>query len=490
MELLLEATYSCRNGRRLSTVTVSPNTETQYRPSGSSSSQNGVEYSLPLFRPRTVTRCIGFGPRPRRTTRVRKPFPKRLNRVWWYAFGIRGLCHSGGFEANQPSDARDNLCRFPHRRPALGLTRCDVPGDVLRVPPEAGEHIGRCRVLEDQPHEIHPGLGDHHAAVVHGFTVLAEDRKVDPRELLPVAGAPDDVRDLQDSIVFQHRQSVEHAHHPRDAFYARGYQVLGLDPDQRSCHGRKLRNKLSADGRPLRQDVAAREPDDREDEPRAPAPMADRDLPRRLPREPRALALRELERDLGTRIAQADDEHVTLPQLPRVAVVARVEQHDRGVELEGEWGEFWDPLCPRRHHDTVGFEPALAGDDHVSVALSGEPVDADARLDRQVELGRVGLEVVGHLVLRGERPAGRREPPARQAVVLGRGEQAEGIPPVSPGVADPLAGIEDHERKPSLRQVVAGSESRLPTADDHGLEPLCAVAFHLRPPSIWISRRR
>ncbi len=81
-------------------------------PSGRSRRKNGVEYSLPLFRPRTVTRWNGFGPLPRRTTRVDSA-------------------------RTQPSDARDDL------GPLHGGVRstCDPPFS----PPDLSAELLRSR---------------------------------------------------------------------------------------------------------------------------------------------------------------------------------------------------------------------------------------------------------------------------------------------------------------------------------------------------------
>ena len=99
-------------------------------------------------------------------------------------------------------------------------------------------------------------------------------------------------------------------------------------------------------------------------------------------------------------------------------------------------------------------------------------VHLDAGSNRQIESGSVGLEVVGHLVLRGKRHGGRGEAPARQPVVSGRGEQAKRVPALAPGVTDSLVGVQDYERTALLLQVVADREACLATADDHGLEVL------------------
>ena len=68
----------------------------------------------------------------------------------------------------------------------------------------------------------------------------------------------------------------------------------------------------------------------------------------------------------------------------------------------------------------------------------------------------------------------------RQPVEARRREQAERVPALAPGVADPLVRVEDHEGRPRLRQVVADRQAGLAAADDHGLDPLLGrVAGHL-----------
>jgi hypothetical protein len=61
--------------------------------------------------------------------------------------------------------------------------------------------------------------------------------------------------------------------------------------------------------------------------------------------------------------------------------------------------------------------------------------------------------------------------PWESTVATGR-EQAEGVPSVPPGIADPVIGVEDHEREPTSRQVVSDREAGLAAADDDGPEAL------------------
>jgi hypothetical protein len=77
------------------------------------------------------------------------------------------------------------------------------------------------------------------------------------------------------------------------------------------------------------------------------------------PREPYLPEPRELERDLRAGVARADDEHWTVGQIERAAILARVDlllgrrqprrerRHERPLERPG------------RHHDVIGFVPTI-----------------------------------------------------------------------------------------------------------------------------------
>ena len=124
-------------------------------------------------------------------------------------------------------------------------------------------------------------------------------------------------------------------------------------------------------------------------------------------------------------------------------------------------------------HDDVGRLPALVtGADHVPVALPPEPVHPNAGADRQLESAGVRVKVVGHLVLgrEGQAVPGERHP--RKAVELGRGEQAQRVPPLPPGIADPLVRVEDDEVAALSGQVPPQGKSRLTTADDDSVDDL------------------
>jgi hypothetical protein len=72
---------------------------------------------------------------------------------------------------------------------------------------------------------------------------------------------------------------------------------------------------------------------------------------------------------------------------------------DAGIQLGGEGWHSGDLVGRHGHDHVVGLEPPVARRDHEPVPGFREPVDPDAIANRQLEAGRVGLEVVGHLVL-------------------------------------------------------------------------------------------
>ncbi len=193
------------------------------------------------------------------------------------------------------------------------------------------------------------------------------------------------------------------------------------------------------------QHVRDQEPDHRHEQPIPPASGAEGLLARVPSRQPGPVTSGHLQGDLSPRVGGADDEDAALPQLGRIPVFAGMQLHEARIELGGEGGKPGALVRARCHDDLVGLEPAVPSRHDVPVPLPGEPVHANAGSNREIESGRVGLQVVGDLVLGGEGPGGRGEGPARQPVVARGGEQAKRVPPLAPGVADPLVRVQDHE---------------------------------------------
>ena len=141
-----------------------------------------------------------------------------------------------------------------------------------------------------------------------------------------------------------------------------------------------------------------------------------------------------------------------------------------GWSSSAKEGTFGSWLAPVATTTRSASRRLPAGRQDEAVILPGECVHLEAGSNRQIESSRVGLEIVGHLVLRGKRQSGCGEAPACQPVVSGRGEQAKRVPALAPGVADSFVGVQDYERTALLLQVVSDREACLAATDDHGLE--------------------
>jgi hypothetical protein len=79
------------------------------------------------------------------------------------------------------------------------------------------------------------------------------------------------------------------------------------------------------------------------------------------------------------------------------------------VELGGEGGDPGPLVGARCHHDVVGLKAVLPGRHDVPVLLPGEPIHAHAGSNREIEPGRVGLQIVRRLTA-GTRPRRRLLP--------------------------------------------------------------------------------
>src|SRR5262245_10616645 len=80
--------------------------------------------------------------------------------------------------------------------------------DPRGIPADTVNHRRRERVLEVLADEVQPRLALDQPAGVTGLAVLFEDRQIDPRQAVVVAGAPDDVADLERATVRENRSSV------------------------------------------------------------------------------------------------------------------------------------------------------------------------------------------------------------------------------------------------------------------------------------------
>ena len=233
-----------------------------------------------------------------------------------------------------------------------------------------------------------------------------EDGEVDPREVRAEPRAPDDVGHLEDPLSSSRGQPVPHADGAGDALDAGRGDVRGLDPDERRALSEHLRAHLAADRRPT---VSTWWPTNRtQGAPRgsAPPPSMRKGHMGLTPGEPRRCAL------------GATSRAISAPELPVPTTRTPPFWSCDGFRYSPacSWtmpgsssranGGTQGPGARHRHHHVVRLEAPIARRHDESVPAPREPVNPDAGSHRQREPGRVGREVVRHLVLGGERVGG------------------------------------------------------------------------------------
>jgi hypothetical protein len=109
--------------------------------------------------------------------------------------------------------------------------------------------------------EVQAGLVGHDPAPLRRLTVLVENGKVDPRESRIESGAPDDVLDVEDPPVLQHRPAVLDAFRARNPLHPGRCQVGVLHPDEWPTLGHDGRARLPAQRRAHREDTVEHNPE-------------------------------------------------------------------------------------------------------------------------------------------------------------------------------------------------------------------------------------
>ena len=183
------------------------------------------------------------------------------------------------------------------------------------------------------------------------------------------------------------------------------------------------------------QDVACRRP-----------AVPDRKLAAGLARHGGGMGPADFEADFRSGVAQPHHQDRARLQLVRVEVVAGVQLDDGGLQLRGEARAFLAPgLQP------VATTTLRASQRWPLEAATNRSASRHSRSTRMpFRTGRSKRGGVPFKVVRRARPwwgrtavAGKRHP--RQAVVLGRREDPERVPPLAPGVAGSRIRVQDQE---------------------------------------------
>ena len=285
--------------------------------------------------------------------------------------------------------------------------------------------------------------------------------QVDPRQVGVKSGAPDDVGDVEDRPVLEDGAALAHGDHPGHPHDPGSCDVPPAHPAKRNAAGRvqEMVTHLPADRCPDRKHVRRHEPHHGQQEPVGKAAGAGGLLTGVAPREPSLVVPRELDGDLGPGVPGAHHKNPARLELGRIAVLAGVQLNDVGVEIGTQSRHSRGAIGAGGHDHVVRIEAVLARHRLQDVAAASKPFDLDAGPNRQLEPRRIGLQVVGGLVLgRVVRPRSR-ERHARESAVRGRREQSKRVPPAPPGPTNPLVFVDDQERSTMLGQVVAGGKT-------------------------------
>ena len=321
------------------------------------------------------------------------------------------------------------MTRRAPSRPSLGpcgpgCALRDAVDHVRGVARSADHEYRRAPVLEDQPEEVQAGRRHGDAAIVLGRALVVEDRHADPAVVGAESGGPDDVGHLDDPAIGKDGLAVLHADraavHQLDAGPLEVGTPMAQErraalpqpwaPSSGRCgrtSGGSWRRTASPARRCARRDCR-------------PTTAAGRAPGRTRSSDGRR---RDLHREIGSSVAEADDEHRTRSELGRAPVVARVQLHDGRIEVRGERGRARHAKGARGDHHLGGLERPVGRRDHEPVArpiLRVQRLDANAGRDRETELvprrtrgsppsgGRSGRR--GEAVAWGA-PAGRRTSP-------------------------------------------------------------------------------
>jgi hypothetical protein len=143
-----------------------------------------------------------------------------------------------------------------------------------------------------------------------------------------------------------------------------------------------------------------------------------------------------------------------------------VELRNRRTQLVRELRNVRRLEHTRRDDHAVGSDARAAGVSDEPTVFLRQRLDPGSEPYRQLEAGRVCLEIVRHLVLgRIRGPAGRERHP-RQPVAARRRVELQRVPARAPAVADPFVPVDDQDLSAPALQVVPEREPGLARSDD------------------------
>ncbi len=177
--------------------------------------------------------------------------------------------------------------------------------------------------------------------------------------------------------------------------------------------------------------------------------------------------LAEIERDLGSRVAHADDERRSTAQVGAVAIVAAVHDGERRIGAPRPVGNHGSPVhAGREDHVAREEAAAVARVDAPSIAVTGHRADLDAEARRDRECPRIVLEIGDDLRPRHVAQRIGRERAPRQVGELADRMQVQPVVVGTPRAADLAAALQHGTGEAERLQAGGRGEAGRAGADD------------------------
>ena len=165
-----------------------------------------------------------------------------------------------------------------------------------------------------------------HASNMDGIAGIIENWEINPRKAGFVSSTPNNILHIESATILEKRLPILDTHYPPDALNAGCIQIFWLHSYQRRRPVEEVRAGLAPERRIEREDAMSDEPNhsDSDVSPKE-ALNSVWYVTAYLTGQPRRMGARNLDGDIGSGIAHANDQNVSLFQLIAIPVNVRVQ---------------------------------------------------------------------------------------------------------------------------------------------------------------------
>ena len=260
--------------------------------------------------------------------------------------------------------------------PAVLMPPHNLIRDERCVLPHAADQRRRHAMLQAESHEVKPGHGRHHAALMARTAVRIQRRNVQPTVIRVEPRAPDDDGGIE-HVRFAHGKSGALAGESPNPNDPGVLQILLVDPDQPVAATAHPIAKATAQSGVERRPCQHRPDPVEEISVQQPA----RQMTGASPGQPDFPDAGELERDLCAGVPRPHDQHRAIWNVERISVVARVELPNARRDLPRDVRDLRPLKRSRGDDQAVGFERAIVGAKNEPFPIVGERMHGYAEPD-------------------------------------------------------------------------------------------------------------